>query len=192
MFLAVLLVGASAAAASPALAAKDWAVNGAPLAPGQEVAVKFASTSPIELSVPAQGIQIVCQRFKGKGTLVGGARGTGELISAKLAKCAEPATGAKVKIKLKPVPIETDEEEPVGAEPTIEWALLGNCFRKGHIEEILTGIVDSFGPNPGEANAVEFPAVSLPATTLTLGGSPAQFVGKGVFTLPKHATLSQL
>jgi hypothetical protein len=192
-FLAVLLVGVPAVAASPALAApKDWAVNGVPLAPGQEVAVKFASTTPMELDAPGAGIHIVCATFKGRGTLVGGVRGTGELVNPRLAKCTEPATGTKVKIKLEPVPVETDEEEPVGAEPTIEFGLLGKCFRKGHTEEILSGIVDTFGPRPDEGNAVEFPSVSLPATTLTLGGSPASLAGKGAFKLKKSATLSQV
>jgi hypothetical protein len=195
VFVGVLLVGVPAVGASPAFAGqKDWAVNGVPLAPGQEVAVKFASTSPLELTVPDRGIQITCASWKGKGTLEGGVRGTGKLVNPKLAKCTEPGAAGpvRVKIHLEPITLETDEEEPVGAEPTIEFGLLGKCFRKGHTEEVIAGILDSFGPDPGDGNAIDFPDPSLPATTLTIGGSPAQLAGKAAFKLPKHAMLSQV
>jgi hypothetical protein len=195
VFFLAVLVGAFAVGAAPALAGPtDWAVNGEPLAPGEEVGVKFASTTPIELIAPDQGIDITCARWKAKGKLVGGVQGTGELVKPKLARCTEPGVSGstvRVKIELESVTIQTDTDHPAGAEFTIEWGLLGQCFRKSHTEPIA-GIVDSFGPDPAAGNAVDFPQPSLPATTLTIGGSPAELVGKGAFKLPKHATLSQV
>jgi hypothetical protein len=194
VFSVVLLVGVFAVAAAPALAGQtDWAVNGVPLAPGQEVPVKFAATTPMELIAPAQGIDITCTTFKGKGTLVGGTQGTGSLTSVKMSHCTEAGPVlVKVRIEFEGVTIQTDTNRPPGAEYTIEWGLLGQCFRKGHTELRIAGEVDSFGPSPAGGNAVEFPQPSLPATTLTIGGSPAELVGRGAFTLPKHATLSQV
>ncbi len=193
VFTGMLLVGVFAVAAAPALAGQtDWAVNGVPLAPGQEESVKFASTTPIELIAPGIGVHIVCASWKAKGKLVGGERGTGELVKPRFAKCTEPSGASKVKLELETITVKTDADHPVGAEATIEWGLLGICFRKGRDELDIAGIVDSFGPDPAAGNAVEFPQPSLPATTLTIGGSPGELVGKGAFKLPRHAMLSQV
>ncbi len=193
VFSVVLLVGVFGAAAEPALAGTtDWAVNGVALTPGQEVAVKFASVSPIQLTVPGQEIDATCAKWKAKGKLVGGTQGTGELTSVKFSKCTEAgATGraVRVKIEIPHVPIQTDSDHPVGTPTTIEWPLVG-LFRKGIKELEIAGVVDAFGPKEG--NLVDFPQPSLEATTLTVGGSPAQLVGEGRFTLPKHAMLSQV
>lgn len=196
VFSVLLLVGALAAGAAPALAGQtDWAVNGVPLVPGQEIAVKFASTTPMELISPEQGVDITCTTFKGKGVLVGGTQGTGHLTNPKMTHCTEVGPeGAvlKAKVVFEGVTIQTDTNHPAGAEYTIEWGLLGQCFRKGHTELRIAGVVDSFGPSPAGGNSVLFPQPSLPATTLTIGGSPGELVGRGAFTLPKHATLTQV
>jgi hypothetical protein len=196
-FSLALLVGVFAVAASPALAGNtDWTVNGTPLAPGQEVSVKFASITPFQLIAPEQGIDITCASWKAKGTLVGGETGTGELVKPKFAHCTqmEEGTPITVKVQMTSVMLHTDLNRPVGSPETTEFELIGICFKKGHCEPFLeiVGTVDSLGPIPGEGgNVVDFPQPSLPATTLTIGGSPAELVGKAVFKLPKHATLSQ-
>jgi hypothetical protein len=197
VFLAVLLVGVPAVAAPPALAGTmDWAVNGEPLAPGQEISVKFASTTPVQLVAPERGIDITCTSWKAKGTLVGGEVGTGEFVKSKLAHCTEMEEGIPigVKVQFTNVKLRTDLVHPVGSEATTEFELIGICFKKGRCEPALeiAGIADSLGPSPAGGNLVDFPQPSLPASTLTVGGSPAELVGKAAFRLPKHATLSQV
>jgi hypothetical protein len=108
-------------------------------------------------------------------------------------KCTEAGpAGERVKVKIKgePIPIQTDTEHAVGTPMTMELPLIG-LFRKGVKELPISGVLDSLGPKPEEGNLVDFPAQSLEATTLTVGGSPAQIVGEAHLTLPRHATLSQ-
>ena len=200
-FSVALLVGLLAVGISPALAANtDWTVNGTPLAPGQQVSVKFASITPIQLVAPTQGIDITCASWKAKGTLVGGEPGTGELVHSKFAHCTQMEEGApgpiKAKVQMTSVTLHTGTEPPVGSAGTTTFQLIGDdcTFKKPHCEPTapIMGRTESFGPTPGEAgNVVDFPQPALPASTLTIAGSPAELVGKAVFKLPKHATLSQ-
>jgi hypothetical protein len=197
LFSTVLLVGAFAIGAPVALAGPtDWAVNGTPLAAGQEVSVKFATTAPVQLIAPDAGVDITCASWKAKGTLVGGETGTGELVKSKLAHCTEPFEGhaVTVKVQLTKVTLHTDLVRPAGTPESTEFELVGICFKKVHCEPTLqiNGTVDTLGPSLGEPNLVDFPQPSLPATTLTIGGSPAELVTKAAFKLPKHATLTQV
>jgi hypothetical protein len=187
----LVLLGALAVGAAPALGSTDWAVNGQPLAPGQEVAVKFASVAPVQVTSPATGLDFTCATWKAKGTLVGGETGTGELVSSKLGRCVD-ADGIRVKVQITKVKLHTDLFEPVGTPETTEFEIIGICFKKGRCEPAkeINGTADSVGPS-GAANLVSFPQPALPGSTLTFGGSPAELVTEAVFKLPKHATLSQ-
>jgi hypothetical protein len=194
VFSVLVLVGALAAgAAAPALASTDWAVNGQPLAPGQEVPVKFATIAPVEFTTPATGIDFTCASWKAKGTLVGGETGTGELVNSKLGRCVD-ANSIRVKVQITKLKLHTDLFRPVGSPATTEFEIIGICFKKGLCEPPveIKGTVDGLGPNPGEGNLVDFPQPALPASALTIGGSPGELVTKAVFKLPKHATLSQV
>ncbi len=200
-FSVALLAGLSAVGISPALAANtDWTVNGTPLAPGQEVSVKFASITPIQLVSPAQGIDITCTSWKAKGTLVGGEPGTGELVNSKLGHCTQMEEGApgpiKAKVHFTGVTLRTGANPPVGSAGTTTFQVIGDdcTFKKPHCEptSAVMGSAESFGPTPGEAgNVVDFPQPALPASALTVAGSPGELVGRAVFKLPKHAALSQ-
>ncbi len=200
-FSVALLAGLTTGGVSPALAANtDWTVNGTPLAPGQEVSVKFASITPVQLLAPAQGIDITCTSWKAKGTLVGGEVGTGELVNSKLAHCTQMEEGApgpiKARVHFTSVTLHTGTNPPVGSAGTTTFQVIGDdcTFKKPHCEptSVVAGLAESFGPAPGEAgNVVDFPQPALPASALTIGGSPAELIGKAVFKLPKHATLSQ-
>ncbi|MGA2454553.1 MAG: hypothetical protein ABSG93_13630 [Solirubrobacteraceae bacterium] len=194
VFSGVLLIGVLAAGPSSAFAGPtDWAVNGEPLAPGQEIAAKFASVSPVQLIVPGLHIDVTCASWKAKATLVGGETGTGELVKPKLARCfqMEAGTNVAVKITIKKLTLRTDLDHAVGTAATTEFEFLGIFFRKGGKEQEIMGIVDSFGPKP-EGNLVDFPQPSLAASTLTVGGDPAELFGEATFKLAKHATLSQV
>jgi hypothetical protein len=192
-----LLTGAMAVSAAPALATTDWAVNGTALAPGQEVPVKFMSVTPIQVLVPQMGVDITCASWKAKGTLVGGTQGTGELIKPHFAHCTENENGSLVSVKLhtlEHVHLQTDTEHPAGMPSTIEIGVLELCFAKGRCEPAsgIKGILDSVGPDTTEGNLVDFPQPPLPGSTLMLGAANAEIVGKAVFKLQKHATLSQV
>jgi hypothetical protein len=193
LFSGVLSVGALAAAAPLAQAATDWTVNGQPLAPGQEVAVKFATISPVQLTVPELGLHVTCASWKGKGTIVGGVTGTGELVNPKFSKCIDTESGKTtvVKIKVGPIGVRTDEARVVGTPYTIEFIVNEALFKKGGRELAMAGVVDSYGPKPEAGNLLEFPTPPLSATTLTVGGDPAELVAQATLTLPKHAVLSQ-
>jgi hypothetical protein len=199
-FSVALLVGLMAVGAAPALAGNnDWAVNGTPLAPGQEVSVKYASITPFELISPQQGIDITCASWKAKGTLVGGETGTGELVKAKFGHCMQMEEGGasvKAKVQVTKITLRTNPTPPAGSANTTKFQITADActFKKPHCEpsEAVLGFVDSLGPAPGAAgNEVDFPQPGLPSSALTVGGSPGELVGKAVFTLPKHATLSQ-
>ena len=102
----------------------------------------------------------------------------------------------KAKVQLTSVTFHTGTEPPVGSAGTTTFQVVGDdcTFKKPHCEptSAIMGGAESLGPTPGAAgNVVEFPQPALPASTLTIGGSPAQLVGEAVFKLPKHATLSQ-
>ena len=195
LFCVVFLVGAFAAPSALA-GPTDWAVNGEPLAAGQEVSVKFASVTPVQLIAPALGIDITCTSWTAKGRLVGGDVGTGELVKPKFAHCTEMEEGLAipVAVRMTTVPIQTDLNRPVGTPETTEIGPIDICFKKGRCEPAreITGTVDSVGPIAGGGNLLDFPQPSLPASTLTIGGTPAELVGEAVFKLPKHATLSQV
>jgi hypothetical protein len=186
------LLGALVVGATPALGATDWAVNGVALPPGQEVAVKFATVAPVQFTTPATGIDFSCASWKAKGTLVGGETGTGELVDSKLGRCVD-ANGIHVKVQITKAKLHTDLFQAVGGPPTTEFEIIGICFKKGLCEPPveIKGTADSEGPNPGEANLVSFPEPPLPASALTIGGSPGEVVTQAVFKLPRHATLSQ-
>ncbi len=196
MFSGVLLIGVFAVAPSAALAGStDWAVNGAPLAPGQKISAKFASIASVQLLVPELGLEVTCAGWSAKATLVGGAVGTGELIKPKFRKCTQMEHGTLVPVKLviSEVTLNTDVNHPAGTAETTEFWIIGIFFRKGgKEEEPINGVVDSFGPKPEEANLVNFPQPALPASNLTVGGDAAQLVAQAVFKLAKHATLSQV
>jgi len=200
-FSLALLVCGLAVTAPPALAGStDWAVNGTPLAPGQEVSVKFASITPFQVVAPDQGIDVTCTSWKAKGTLVGGETGTGELVKPKFAHCTQMEEGApgpvKAKVLLTSVKLRTGFIPPAGGKETTKFELIGSIctFKKPRCEpavEIL-GTAAGLGPVPGEAgNVVGFPEPPLSASTITIGGSPGELVGEAVFKLPRHAALSQ-
>jgi hypothetical protein len=195
VFSSVLLMGALAGPSAALAGTTDWAVNGRPLSPGQQISVRFASVTPIEITVPAQEIEITCSSWKARGTLVGGDLGTGELVKPKLAHCTELDKGVSksVKAQITTIKLQTDFNHPVGAPATTEFTTFEVCFAKGRCEPALgiKGVLDGLGPSAA-GNLLEFPEPSLPASTLTLEGSPALLTGEATFTLPKHATLSQV
>lgn len=192
LVLLLAVLGGAFAVVAPALAATDWAVNGEPLPAGQEVAVRFATVAPVQLITPATGVDITCASWKAKGTLVGGETGTGELVNSKLGHCVD-ANNVHVKVQFTKVKLHTDLVAPAGTPDTTEFEIIGICFKKGLCEPPveIKGTADSVGPNPGEANLVDFPQPALPNSDLTVGGGPAELVTKAVFKLPRHATLSQ-
>jgi hypothetical protein len=203
MFMAVLLVGVFAVGPGSALATPtDWTVNGKPLAPGEEVAVKFASSSPIELIVPALKFRITCKSWTAKGKLDGGEIGTGRLVIPKLSGCVEPEEKAKVHFRFRKgrFGVTTDKKHEKGAQDTTELEVpkgqatlvVEPDFTKGRKEEFeMAGIIDAFGPGPERENLLEFPKPELLTTTLEVGGQRAELVGKAAFNLPGHAKLSQ-
>jgi hypothetical protein len=190
LILGVLLAGLLAGAPSALAGQTDWAINGVPLPPGDEVPVKLTSVTPFQLIVPEMGIDITCTTWKSKGRLVGGNVGTGELSKSKFSHCTD-ASHAPVKVHLERVPLNTDLEHPVGVGPTTE-VVYELCFAKGRCEPAngIKGIADAIGPT-GEGNLIDFPQPPLPASTLMFEGSPAEIVGEAAFRLPKQAILSQ-
>ena len=175
-FLVVFPVGVAAVGASPAFAGPtDWAVNGVALQPGQETTVKFVSTSPVQLIVPGLEIHATCTSWKAKGKLVGGETGTGELLKPKFGHCTEPSgpSFVKVKIKVEKIPVRTDIEPPPGAGPTTEFTIpIGIFFRKGGKELEIAGMIDTFGPDPGEANVARLPPAPAPREHADGRGQP--------------------
>lgn len=203
LFIGAVLAAALAVAPGPAAAMgepEDWAVNGVPLAPGQQVAVKFASITPIRLisSDPALGTHITCASWKATGTLVGGQIGTGVLVNSKFAACTQLEEGKAIraKVQLTSVTLHTGEVPPVGSTATTTLTVIGDdcTFKKPHCEPAspVAGTVDGIGPAAGVGgNVLTFPQPALPSSALTIGVSPAELVGQVTFKLKKNATLSQ-
>ncbi len=189
-----LAVAVAALALSPgsAVAAQwDWAVNGSPVPAGKSVAVTFATTGVLTITVPALELTVTCEAVSGAGHLVGGQTGGGS-IKTRDERCAfrkdhmEP-NSCRVKL----VDGELSVGETGGAGPPDEVKVnvkelrLKGPFSGGKAQETLKGegAVWAVGPL-AEENRFAFGGAKEPSS-LTVNGQPTTLETQVRFTVKK-------
>ncbi len=191
-----LAVAAAALALAPGSAAAaqwDWAINGAPVPAGKNVAVKFATIGVLTITVPALELTVTCEAVSGTGHLVGGQTGGGS-IKTKSDQCTfrkdhlEPNS---CRVKLGDGELSVGET-PVGAagppdevEVNVKQLTLTGPFSGGKAKETLQGegAVWAVGPL-NEENRFVFGAAKEPSS-LTVSGQPATVETQMRFTVKK-------
>ena len=178
-----LALAAAALALAPGSAAAaqwDWAINGSPVPAAKKVAVTFATTSVLTITVPALELTVTCEAVSGTGHLVGGQTGGGS-IKTRNEQCAfrkdhrEPDS---CRVKLVDGELSVGETA-AGAGPPDEVKVnvkelrLKGRFAGGKAQETLHGVGAIWAVGPlAEENRFVFGAAKE-ESSLTVDGQPA-------------------